>query len=96
MVNLDHAILNMNFWIETLPTERRALFFHWLEEHAHILGDGLVLDSRLDNRFRNWLERLPEEVQERELFIILSEIAWVGLFHDKVHPYIKLPARLAL
>lgn len=96
MVNLNEMIANMNFWLEQLPEEQRQFFFHWLEEHTHILGDGLLLVNRLDDRFRRWLERLPEEVQAREMFIILSEIAWVGAFLNKVHPYVKMPVRLSL
>jgi hypothetical protein len=94
--NLDPMIANMNFWIEQLPAERRLQFFHWLKEHFHVLGTNLTLDHPLDARFRGWLESLPAEIQMREIFIILSEIAWVGVFHNKIHPYVKMPARSSL
>lgn len=95
-MNLNEMIANMNFWLEQLPENQRHFFFHWLEEHTHVLGDGPLLDNRLDERFCRWLEQLPEEVQAREMFIILSEIAWVGVFLNKVHPYVKMPVRLSL
>jgi hypothetical protein len=96
MVTMNEMIANMNFWLARLPEEQRQFFFHWLEEHTRIMGNSLLLDNCLDDRFRHWLECLPEEVRRRELFIILGEIAWMGVLHNKVYPYVKIPARLFL
>ena len=95
MVNLNEQIANMNFWLEQLPAQRRQFFFHWLEDHTRNLGAALTLDTRLDGQFHLWIESLPEEVQDREICIVLSEIAWAGIFHNQIHPYIQMSARLS-
>ena len=94
-ISMESMIANMNFWIGSLSIERRAMFFHWLNEHARILGGSLVLDRRLDDRFRAWLGRLPDEAQEREIFIILGEIAWVRAFRAQSYYYLKPLVRLS-
>ena len=95
-ISMDSMIAYMNFCIGSLSMERRAMFFHWLDEHARILDkDGLVLDRQLDDRFRAWLGRLPDQAQEREIFIILNEIAWVKVFRAQAYSYIKPLVRVS-
>jgi len=95
-ISMDSMIAYMNFCIGSLSMERRAMFFRWLDEHARILNkDGLVLDRQLDDRFRAWLGRLPDQAQESEIFIILSEIAWVKAFRAESYSYMRPPVRLS-
>jgi hypothetical protein len=95
-ISMDSMIAYMNFCIGSFSVKQRAMFFRWLDEHARILNkDGLVLDRQLDNRFRAWLGRLPDQAQESEIFIILSEIAWVKAFRAESYSHIKPLVRVS-